>query len=267
MSLPARGASSKAGRRRSGRETASFDPVVQIVGEKGFWREEVMRDFLVLSSFLVVVGALTSGCAYSSLKESNRRLKEANDHLIAENNRLERELEDARRGPLLAEADPVPASSTYENQSPSDKTDLLLEGLKDVDDVTVSTSPTGIHVRIPDRVFFALGQAKLSTRGQGILDRVARILNSEYGDHVIRVDGHTDDTPIRKVRHIYPTNWELSTARACTVVRYLVDRGNVSARRIYPAGFSYYHPAVPGRTASARKQNRRVELTILNERV
>jgi chemotaxis protein MotB len=79
---------------------------------------------------------------------------------------------------------------------------------------------------------------------------------------MVRVDGHTDDTPIRKVRHLYPTNWELSSARACTVVRYLVDRGQVSARRIYPAGFSYYRPVS---SARAKEQNRRVEITVLHE--
>jgi chemotaxis protein MotB len=89
-------------------------------------------------------------------------------------------------------------------------------------------------------------------------------VNDEYTGRTLRVDGHTDDTPIRKVRNLYPTNWELSTARACTVVRYLVEKGNVSAGRIYPAGFSYYRPLRRGGSANARKENRRVEITILN---
>ena len=99
-------------------------------------------------------------------------------------------------------------------------------------------------------------------RGQKILDKVAHVMNRDFPNNMVRVDGHTDDTPIRKVRNLSTTNWELSSARACTVVRYLVDRGHVSAKRIFPAGFSYYRPVATGRSKS---QNRRVEITVLAE--
>lgn len=212
-----------------------------------------------VSLFAVLVCAtLNYGCASSSIKAENRRLKEANAQLLSENSRLEQELQSALS--QRTSVDPAPAPAIEEKDVAKQ---LLIPG----GELDVVRSPTGIHVRMPERVFFALGQAKLSTRGQDVLSRLAKILNSEYRDHLIRVDGHTDDIPIRKVRHIYPTNWELSTARACTVVRYLVDRADVSPRRIYPAGFSYFRPLQTGRTAQARQKNRRVELTILNERV
>ena len=209
------------------------------------------------------------GCATQSLKEQNRRLKESNDRLVAENNRLEEELSGLQRqlaGPKTQEV--VPSTGPERAADPGkgdigkagDKRDIQNELLLE-DGVEVERTSQGTRFRIPDRVFFALGQASLSPRGQQILDKVARILNRDFGNKLIRVDGHTDDTPILKVRHLYPTNWELSSARACTVVRYLVDRGNVNAHRIYPAGFSYYRPV----SSTGKGENRRVEITILNE--
>ena len=126
----------------------------------------------------------------------------------------------------------------------------------------------GIKMTVPHQVFFASGQAKLSSTGQSVLRKIGSIINQpEYRDSLVRVEGHTDDTPIRKVRHLYPTNWELSTARACTVVRYLTDRAGVGKGRIYPAGFADTKPRASGRSVSARSKNRRVEILILNRNV
>lgn len=225
-------------------------------------------------SILFIVAIVNSGCSISSIKEENRRLKEANDHLISENNRLERELEESRTGIGLSPATASTSPGLYDRPpATTDDEDLVARMKAQLDEagvpssVDVTRSSRGVHLRLPERVFFALGQAKLSKQGQGILERISRTLNSSYRTQMIRVDGHTDDTPIRKVRHMYPTNWELSTARACTVVRYLVDRCDVGARRIFPAGFSYYRPVAHGRSENARRQNRRVELTILYEEV
>lgn len=214
-----------------------------------------------------------SGCSVSSLRETNRRLKESNDRLISENNRLEEELAALQRRPADLPAGPAPASAVLSQVSLDPGAAItsapkkgakasILDGLDD--EIEVFETKQGTKLRIPDRVFFSSGQATLSARGQKVLDKVARMINAQPGK-LVRVDGHTDDTPIRKVRNLYPTNWELSSARACTVVRYLVEKGNVSARRIFPAGFSYYRPVSTGRGSEAKSQNRRVEISILNE--
>ena len=224
---------------------------------------------------LVALWALGgSGCAVQSLKEQNRRLKEANDRLIAENNRLEEELASLQRGGAREVAAPEGESQVAkapdvgpwkEGSSSKERSDLAKDLLLD-DQVQVDRTSQGVRLRIPDRVFFSPGQVKLTTQGQQILGKVARLINSKDNkSKMVRVDGHTDDTPIRKVKNLFPTNWELSTARACSVVRYLVDSGNVNANRIFPAGFSYYRPVASAR--SAKSQNRRVEITILNESV
>jgi chemotaxis protein MotB len=215
------------------------------------------------------------GCAISDLKNTNRRLKEANDRLVSENNRLEQELaasekDAAEKAKKLdatqSELDdskkaPVAVEEPKGGKAVADATDLDgFEGIK------VSRTAQGILLRLEDKVFFPQGKAALSTKGQTILRNVARKLNTKYRGHMIRVEGHTDDVPVNKVKNQYPSNWELSTARACAVVRYLVDRSSMSPTRIYPAGFAYYKPVASSKTASARSQNRRVEILILNER-
>lgn len=220
--------------------------------------------FLSLCAFVGCWAVTGSGCAMQNLKEANRRLKESNERLISENTRLEEEVAALQK--RFSEPSLEPPALAMKAQDPAKAPgkadpDLLL----DDDEVQVDRTSQGLRFRIPDRVFFALGQATLSTRGQRLLDKVSRIINTDFPGHLVRVDGHTDDTPIRKVRSQFPTNWELSSARACTVVRYLVDKGNVNAHRIFPAGFSYYRPVTTGRSPNARSQNRRVEITILNE--
>ena len=218
-----------------------------------------------LGGLLVLWTLAGSGCGLQRLKESNARLKEANDRLTSENNRLEEENAALQQkvaaleasppdSNLLASANPVPASADIGD-------DPLLLG----PDVIIDRTPDGgIRFTIPDRVFFALGQATITTRGRQTLDKIASLIQTNYPGRTIRVDGHTDDTPIRKVAHKYPTNWELSTARACTVVRYLVERG-ISPQKIFPAGFAYYRPASYGKSTRDKSQNRRVEITVIND--
>jgi len=135
-------------------------------------------------------------------------------------------------------------------------------------EIKLSQSGDRIQVDLVDKILFDSGEAALSPKGQEVLTRVAAVLKT-IDDRQIQVSGHTDDSPIKNedLKKQFPTNWELSTARACTVVRYLVDKAGLSPTRIYPAGFAYYKPVTPGKTASARSQNRRVEILILNERV
>jgi len=215
--------------------------------------------FCVSMAVLLLVGP---GCSLQRLKDSNKRLKDSNDRLVTENNRLENEvvgLEQQLVGLNLGGQSPDVDSA--ELGASRDSRDLLLED----EGISIDETSQGTRVRVPDQVFFQLGQAKLSQNGRRVLDRVARLVN-EHPNQLVRVDGHTDDTPIRKVRKLYPTNWELSSARACRVVRYLVDHGAVDVNRIFPAGFSYYRPLARGRSPSARKKNRRVEIMILNQR-
>jgi len=117
----------------------------------------------------------------------------------------------------------------------------------------------GLVVRVADRVLFDLGKADLRPDAREVLDRVARVLKGL--PNPIRVEGHTDDLPIRTER--FPSNWELSTARATTVVRYLIERHGFEPKRLSAAGYGEYHPLVPNRSAADRQRNRRVDIVLL----
>lgn len=219
----------------------------------------------VLGIAVLLAPLYGSGCGLERLKESNRRLKDSNDRLVAENNRLEEELAAMQRRVAEGQQAPAPAPAAVATADPATlpPTDMFA-GLDPDDPIDVTRVAEGIRITIPERVFFALGQASLSVRGRSTLDRIAGMIKTQYPSRTVRVDGHTDDTPISKIKDKYPTNWELSTARACVVVRYLIDSG-LSPQRIYPAGFAYYKPISNGRSAASKSQNRRVEITILND--
>ncbi|HKL77491.1 MAG TPA: OmpA family protein [Gammaproteobacteria bacterium] len=114
-------------------------------------------------------------------------------------------------------------------------------------------------------ILFPSGEADLTAGGREQLRRFVAVYQ-EVADRIpegigmiIQVEGHTDRVPIETAR--YRSNWELSTARALSVVRFLIDQGLPPAR-LAAAGYGEYHPLTPGRTAAERRQNRRIELKI-----
>ncbi len=212
-------------------------------------------------ALVCLLGLLSSGCAIPGLKEANQRLKEQNDRLVSENNRLEQELASFRAGGGAAAA---VANTPARKEAASD---LLIPADSGIDaNVQIERTAEGIKLTIPQQVFFAPGKTELTSTGKGVLQDIGQLLNNnDYSDNTVRVEGHTDDQPVQKVRDRYPSNWELSTARACTVVRYLVGSAGVAKSRIYPAGFADTRPLASGKSIDSRKKNRRVEITILNQ--
>lgn len=112
-------------------------------------------------------------------------------------------------------------------------------------------------------VLFASGSAVLGANGRAEIKKLADTLKTIAGripdeiDWVLRVDGHTDDRPIRT--RAFPSNWELSTARSVSVVKFLIAQG-IPARRLAATGFGQFQPIDPGKTAVALRKNRRIEL-------
>ena len=126
--------------------------------------------------------------------------------------------------------------------------------------VQTTISRRGLVVRVlTDKVLFDSGQATLKPEGLPLLGEVANLLNLAT-NHQIAVEGHTDSVPIASAQ--YPSNWELSTARATTVVRYFISRG-VTASRLSAAGYADLHPIASNATDHGRQLNRRVEIVLL----
>ncbi len=114
-------------------------------------------------------------------------------------------------------------------------------------------------------VLFAPGSADLSPEGRAEIAKVARILQTVAAaipqgiNWIIRVDGHTDDTPLG-AHPKFADNWELSQGRALSVVRYMVQALGIPPERLSANGFGEYQPVNPAETPEARAQNRRIEL-------
>lgn len=115
-------------------------------------------------------------------------------------------------------------------------------------------------VELPDNVLFDSGQAELKPEGAATLAEVASVLASIEG-RVFQIAGHTDNVPIRSRR--FPSNWELSTARAVVVARYLIDNGNMTSDRISAAGYADTVPIESNDTEDGRSRNRRIEIVLM----
>ena len=109
-------------------------------------------------------------------------------------------------------------------------------------------------------MFFDLGKANLKPEAVEILRKVAPTLRSL--PNPLRVEGHTDDLPIRTSQ--FPSNWELSVHRATNVVRYLVEEEGFDPKKLSAAGYSEYRPLVPNNSDANRQINRRVDIIIMN---
>lgn len=123
--------------------------------------------------------------------------------------------------------------------------------------VEVMRSATAVNLIITDDLLYPAGDARLSTAGRALLDRIAAML--ERSRYAVSVEGYTDDTPIHTAR--FPSNWELSTARATTVARYLIRRG-VAPARLSAIGYGDTRPRADNATAAGRALNRRVTLVL-----
>lgn len=133
-------------------------------------------------------------------------------------------------------------------------------------EITISELQGQLTVNLVERILFDSGQADLKTAGIQVLDRVGDILK-QVADREIRVEGHTDNVPISpRLQATFPSNWELSTARATNVVHFLQQRKGISGERLSVAGFGPYRPIADNSTAAGRAQNRRIQIILLSPR-
>ena len=132
-------------------------------------------------------------------------------------------------------------------------------------DVTISKLQGKLTVNILDRILFDSGEADLKPDGAVVLRKVADIL-AQHPTLKIHVIGHTDNVPIRpSARNRFPSNWELSTARATAAVRFLCEKAGVDPRRLGAVGYGEFRPVADNSTADGRAGNRRIAITILSE--
>lgn len=125
--------------------------------------------------------------------------------------------------------------------------------------VTVSIEERGVVVSFQDVVLFPLGVADLSPSAKGIVDKIGAILHQTK--NYIRVEGHTDNLPIRTSQ--FPSNWELSLERSASVVHRLIEHSQIPPDRLSATGYGEYRPRLPNDSEANRQKNRRVDIIIL----
>lgn len=120
-----------------------------------------------------------------------------------------------------------------------------------------------LKVSIVDKILFPSGEADITDEGLEVLERVGTVLKN-MEDKIIRVEGHTDNVPIRgRLARKFPTNWELSTARATNVVRLLQETVKIDPTKLEAVGLGEYQPVASNDTNEGKAQNRRIEIALL----
>ncbi|HHL4080507.1 OmpA/MotB family protein [Burkholderia sola] len=134
----------------------------------------------------------------------------------------------------------------------------LLDSLKSNGRISLVKAPHGVEIGIDAKILFNVGDARLLSDSSPVLNQIAQALSAHATGDIL-VEGHTDSVPIANAK--YESNWELSSARAGSVVRYLTERG-VAPHRLAAIGRADTQPLVAGDDAASRARNRRVTIFV-----
>jgi len=126
---------------------------------------------------------------------------------------------------------------------------------------SVSKVERGIVIRIPDEALFTPGKAVVNEDFKVTLDKTGALLKDTTEQNQIQIEGHTDNVPINTAQ--FPSNWELSTARATAIMRHFVERSDLAPERFAIAGYSEYHPIDTNDTLEGRTKNRRIDILVV----
>ena len=183
------------------------------------------------------------------LSERDQNLSERLKSEAAEKARLEKER-------AAKEAEIQRLTRTHEELTKS------LEAEIAKGDIKIKQVRDRLTINMVDRVLFDSGQSKVKPSGLKVLKQVSDILK-KVTDKQIRIEGHTDNVPIGvKLKDRFQTNWELSTARATSVVRYLIEEGGVDRANLLAVGYADTKPIASNDTEEGRTANRRIEIAL-----
>lgn len=206
----------------------------------------------------------------SDLEMEAARIAEEREQLRQEQSQLTTSLEQERQRLKAEEAgkarlEQERAAKEAEIQRLTRAQEELSKSLQDEitkGNITIQQVRDHLTINMVDRVLFDSGQAQVKPAGVKVLKQVGDVLKS-VEDKQVRIEGHTDNVPISsKLQDKFKTNWELSTARATNVVRYLIDQGSVSRSRLSAVGYADTHPLASNETEQGRASNRRIEIVL-----
>jgi len=129
-------------------------------------------------------------------------------------------------------------------------------------DIKIEEIEGKLKVIFIDKILFSSGSVKVKAKGREVLLKLADSFKDDKNQNIV-VEGHTDDVQIGKsLQSRFPSNWELSTARAAAVVRFLQDKAAIEPERLTASGFGSYQPVTSNETEQGRSQNRRIEIIL-----
>lgn len=189
----------------------------------------------------------------SELEGNAARIAKEREQLRQEQSQLATTLEQER----LAKEEEIKRLTRTQEELSKSLQDEISKG-----NITIQQVRDRLTINMVDRVLFDSGQAQVKPAGVKVLKQVGDVLN-KITDKQIRIEGHTDNVPISsKLQNRFKTNWELSTARATTVVRYLIDQGGVDRQYLSAVGYADTHPLASNDSEEGRSSNRRIEIVL-----
>ncbi len=203
----------------------------------------------------------------AQLEEDKKNLQTQNNKLLNENNRF---LDTIAGLKLELKKEKMTVQQKDKEVSELDRTRREIEtSLKEQiarKDIKLEEIEGKLKVTFVDKILFESGSVKVKPKGQEVLLKLADSFRDRE-DQKIAVEGHTDNVQIGSaLLDRFPTNWELSAARATAVVRFLQEKGNIAPERLTASGFSFFRPVATNETPEDRKQNRRIEIILVPER-
>ncbi len=193
---------------------------------------------LLLLAFFVVLVSKTAMKKGEQLNEVKKKVEQIKETITKEEKKTE--TKEAKITPLSEKEKEIRTTETKE---------LI---------TTRIDSEKGLIVSLKEKILFETGKSDLSPEAKAVLDKLYPLF-LEIPNQII-VEGHTDNVPIQTVQ--FPSNWELSAARATQVIRYLIEEKNFPQVRIAATGYGEYHPLVSNETLEGRAENRRVDFVI-----
>jgi len=195
---------------------------------------------------------------HKKLEKDNRDLAEKANQILHETEDLKLELKKKQSIIQLQEGVIKQINET------KNKIETTLKKQIEKQEIKIEDMEGKIKVTFIDKILFDSGSSSINEKGKSLLLDIAGTLKEDTL-HYIRVEGHTDNIPIGKntLKAVFPTNWELSVARATAVVRFLQESGEVQPQKLSACGYSYYRPVATNDTVEGRSQNRRIEIILI----
>jgi len=223
----------------------------------------MIRQYLSPTIISVAALALISGCASTEIKEEKAALKQQ----ILQVQQQKQQEEQLRQD----YADKLQSVQTLSAEEKA-KTRIEVSTLRRDLDRALKENSANIKklenltvIDIKHSVLFKSGQAELSAEGKTVVSEIAAVLKN-HPDFHMRIEGHTDDQPIHaNLKARYPSNWELSGARAATVVKYMIYALDMPGDSLSIAGYAHYRPMMGNDSDAGRAQNRRIRAVLFKK--